>query len=98
MLEGSEDHMRAGDLGLVFLLVQRPVQFLRHLRDLLGEMRIAMRLDVATAALVVYADRAQHDQERGGCDPFLPVCEFRDLFDQQAIGDHSEHPRLFVPA
>ncbi len=82
MLKGGEDHVRAGDLGLVFFLVQRPVQLLRQLRDLPGEMRVAVLLDIAPAARILHADGAEHDQERGGGDPFLSMCEFRDLFDQ----------------
>ena len=79
MFEGSEDHVRARDLGLVFLLVQRPVEFSRHLRDFPGEVRVTVLLDIATAAFVVHADGAEHDQERGGGNPFLSVCELRDL-------------------
>ena len=96
MLEGGEDHMCARDLGLVFLLVQRPIDLLRHLRDLPGKVRVAMLLDIAPTVFLVHADGAEYDQERGGGDPFLSVREFRDLFDQETIGDHPEHPRLLI--
>ena len=96
MLEGSEDHVCAGDLGLVFLLIQRPIDLLRHLRDLPRKVRVAMLLDIAPTALLGYANGAEHDQEWGRGDPFLSVREFRDLFDQETIGDHPEHPRLLI--
>ena len=98
MLEGGEDHVRTGDLGLVLLLVQCPIDFLRHLRDLPGEVRIAVLLDIAPTTFVVHADGAEHDQEWGGGDPFLSVCELRDLFDQATVGDHTKHPGLLIPA
>ena len=87
MLEGGEDHVGTGDLGLVFLLVQSPIDLLWDLRDLPGEMRVAMLLDIAPTVFLVHADGAEYDQERGGGDPFLSVCKFGDPFDCVAVCD-----------
>ena len=98
MLEGREDHMRAGDLGLVFFLVQCPIQLLRDLRNFPGKLGVTMLLDIAPAARVFHTDGAEHDEQRCGGDPFLSVREPGDLFDQGAVGEDAEHPGLFVPA
>ena len=60
-------------------------------------MGIAVFLDVAPAARLVHADGAEHDQERGGCDPFLPMGEPGNLLDHAAIGDHAKYRGLFIP-
>jgi hypothetical protein len=98
MLERREDHVCAGNLGLVFFLVQRPIQVLRHLRNLPREVRVAVFLDIASAAFIIHADGAKHNDKWDEGDLFLSVCELGDLFDDHPVGDHAEHPGQFIPA
>jgi hypothetical protein len=60
-------------------------------------VRVAVLLDITSAARVLYAEGAEHDEQWGGCDPFLPVSEPGDLFDQSAVSKDTKHPGLFIP-
>jgi len=98
MLEGNQDHVRAGDLGLMLLLVQGPVERLRDLINFLRIFRVTMELDIPSAARILHADRTEYDKERGAGDPFLSMGDLCDLFDQAAVRDHVECPGLLIPA
>lgn len=97
MLEGSQYHVCARDLGLVLLLVQCPINRLGNFGNRLREMRITLYLDITPASPFLYSDGTKHDGKRSAGDPCLSLCNPGDLPDEVTVGDHAERPGLFVP-
>jgi len=98
VFESSQDHVRAGDLGLMFFLVQCPIQRLMNFSNRLCMLRIAMQLNIPPAAGILHTNGAKHDEERSAGDPLLSMCQLRDVFDQAAVSDDAKRPGLFIPA
>ncbi len=89
--------MRPSDFGLMFFLVQCPVQTGIQRGNLLGPGGIAQKLDISPTPFIAADQRAEDNQQGGASDPCLLVSDVGNLCNEPRVGDDPKGLGLFVP-